>query len=221
MPAFSGPSEEVLAAYRLMGLDLDATYDEIEKSFDELLATYTGEPKKKIKLQVAKDKILEDRLRQRMAGGLAGFTGVADPFDVPDGPKPLITIPPRLQGIMELSDKETAIKNAVVFGILAALPLATVQWASTSVGMGFAVSMFLLYNRGVPDAQPDEMRPPKAKPLIMAAGFTLGLASVGATVVSFVLSKILRGLTAEFLAAFGACLGFYTAATLFKVQDEY
>ena len=145
----SGPSEETLAAYRLMGLDLDATYDEIESSFDTLLVEYKGDPKKKIKLQVAKDRILEDRLRQRMAGGIAGFTGIKDPFDVPEGPKPFFKIPPRLQGIMELPDKELVTKNALIFGILSVLPLASAAWASTSLAMGFAISLYLLYNRGV------------------------------------------------------------------------
>ena len=36
----SGPSEDTLAAYRLMGLDLDATYDEIEAAFNDLTAQY-------------------------------------------------------------------------------------------------------------------------------------------------------------------------------------
>ena len=51
-PQDSGPSEEVLPYYRLMGLDYEATYDEIETAYNTLLAQYTKEPKKKIKLQV-------------------------------------------------------------------------------------------------------------------------------------------------------------------------
>ena len=47
-----------------MGLDLDATYDEIEAAFNDLTAQYAGDAKRKIKLSVAKDKILDDRLRQ-------------------------------------------------------------------------------------------------------------------------------------------------------------
>ena len=153
----------MLAAYRLMGLDIDATYEEIERSFDNLLLQYSGEPKKKIQLQVAKDRINDDRLRQRMAGGLKSFSPVVDPFDRPEGPKPLITIPPFLQGVMELPDKETLLKNVVVFGIIGLLPLITASWAPTSVTLGFAISLYLLYNRGVPDAgeMGAEMRPPK------------------------------------------------------------
>ena len=39
---------------------------------------------------------------RRSRGTLQGFTGVKDPYDRPEGPKPLITIPPFLQGVMEL-----------------------------------------------------------------------------------------------------------------------
>ena len=46
----SGPSEDTLAAYRLMGLDLDATYDEIEAAFNDLTAQYAGDAKRKMYL---------------------------------------------------------------------------------------------------------------------------------------------------------------------------
>ena len=99
-----------------MGLDIDASYDEIEKAYADLIDTYSAEPKRKIKLQVAKDKILEDRLRQRLSGGMKGFSQVVDPFDRKEE-KPLITIPPALQGVMELPTQETLVKN------LAPLPI--------------------------------------------------------------------------------------------------
>jgi len=222
----AGPSEETLAAYRLMGLDLDATYDDIERAFDLLVAEAAGDAKRKIKLQVAKDKILDDRLRQRMAGGLKSFKTVVDPFDRPEGPKPLITIPPFLQGVMELPDKDTLIKNVVVFGIIGMLPVITTSWAPTSISLGFAVSLWLLYNRGVEQSgdMGAEMRPPKPKPLIMAVGITLLSAGICATLSQFfsgIILRIFRFLTQEALIGTGAAFGFFVAATLFKVQDDY
>jgi hypothetical protein len=160
--AHSGPSEEVLASYRLMGLDIDASYDEIEVVFNDLLEQYQKEPKRKIKLQVAKDKILDDRLRVAMSSK-SGFA--ADPFAW-KGPKPpRFTIPPALQGVMELPDKETLGKNAFVFGAIGLLPAITAAWASTSVGLGFAISLYLLYNRGVPDSgdMGADMRAPRVR----------------------------------------------------------
>ena len=62
----SEPNEAVSDAYRLMGLDTDASYDEIESAYESLITQYAGDAKRKIKLSVAKDKILEDRLQQRL-----------------------------------------------------------------------------------------------------------------------------------------------------------
>ena len=62
----AGPSEEAQALYRMLGIAEDADYDEIVGAYDKLCEKYEGQTKRLIKLQVAKDKILEDRLRQRM-----------------------------------------------------------------------------------------------------------------------------------------------------------
>lgn len=214
------PAEETLAAYRLMGLDLDATYDEIERAFDDLSASYAGDPKRKIKLAVAKDKILEDRLRQRMSGSLQGFTGVKDPYDIPEGPKPFFKIPPRLQGVMELPDKNLLIKNVIVFGLIGILPAAAAEWAATSIAIGFGVSFYLLYNRGVESSEMEaEMRPPKTKPLLMAAGISLLSGMLGGTILVGILGKILSFISPELLIGLGTAAGYCFAATLFKVPD--
>jgi len=219
------PSDEVQAAYRLMGLDLDAKYDDIEVAYEELLSAYADNQKMKIRLAVAKDKVLGHILNARLKGASTA-PKVFDPFDRPSGPKPLITIPPFLQGVMELPDRELLVKNGAVFGLIGLLPLVTAAWASTSVGLGFAISLYLLYNRGVPD-QGDmgaDMRPPKPKPLIMAVGITLLSGSIGATVLSAsagIVCRLLKFVTQELLIGLGASFGFFIAATLFKVQDEY
>lgn len=218
----SGPSEDTLAAYRLMGLDLDATYDEIEAAFNDLTAQYAGDAKRKIKLSVAKDKILDDRLRQRMSGGLQGFTGVKDPFDVPEGPKPLIKIPRQLEGVMELPEKEVLLKNIGVFLVIGLLPLPNPGWVSASVSFGFAISLFLLYNRGVEMSgeMGAEMRQYKAKPLLLAVGITLLCAMISASLFQAIGGILLGFLSQEVLIGLGASFGFFTACTLFKVQDD-
>ena len=159
----SGPSEETLDKYRMLGLPEDATYDEINTAYDELAAKYEGDTKMTIKLQVAKDKILDDRLRQRMRGSLKGAVAES-PFDRPEEKQPLIKIPVFLADVMELPTKEYLLKNAGVFGAIGMLAVLSASWAPTSVGLGFAVGLYLLYNRGVPPSNNDmdaEMRPPK------------------------------------------------------------
>ena len=63
----------------------------------------------KMRSQVAKDKILEERLRQRMTGQLKST--VKDPFDI-KVKKPLITLPPWLEEIAELPSKKDLIRCA-------------------------------------------------------------------------------------------------------------
>jgi len=218
----SGPSEEVLACYRLMGLSEDAVYDEIEAAFESLSEQYAGDTKKKIKLQVAKDKILEDRLRQVMRGKLKGAAPI-NPFEREEGPKPLIKIPVFLADVMELPEKETAVKNLFVFGLIGLLPALSKSWASTSITLGFGVGLYLLYNRGIPDSgeMGADMRPPKPKPLLMAGGITLLAGMVGGTISTLVYKLMRRLVSQELCIGLFTSLGFFTAATLFKVQDEY
>ena len=64
----------------------------------------------------------------------------------------------------------------------------------------------------------------QAKPLIMATGITLLLAAIGSTLASVFygpISRILRFASQELLIGLGSSFGFFLAATLFKVQDEY
>jgi len=208
--------------YRLLGLAEDAAYDEIEAAYEDLLAKYADDPKRKIKLQVAKDKILDDRLRQRMSGSLKGSAPI-NPFERPEAPKPLITIPPFLQDVMELPTRAMAQRNAAVFGVIGLLPLLSRTWASSSVGMGFAVAMYLLYNRGVPDTgeMGGEMRPPKVRPLVLSAGITFLAGAIGATLSQVIYGFVRRLVAQEIVIALSTSFAFFVSTSLFKAQDEY
>jgi len=170
----TGPSEEVQAKYRLLGLAEDANYDEINRAYDDLASKYKGDTKMTIKLQVAKDGIFDHLLRQRMRGALKGAVAES-PFDRKEAPKPLITIPVFLADVMELPTRAYLLKNAGVFGAIAFLGVLSKAWATTSVSIGFATGLFLLYNRGVADTSNDmdaDMRPPK----VLAYSYELKLA---------------------------------------------
>eukprot|EP00966_Prymnesium_polylepis_P304047 7024481-Prymnesium_polylepis.1 len=160
-----GPSEEVQGLFRMLGLPEDADYDEINAAYDALAAKYEGETKRLIKLAVAKDKILDYRLRQRMTGALKVSEVFGEDRYVAEK-KPLVTLPPFLQGVMELPSKEELIKKAAGFACIGLLPALALSWASTSVSLGFAAALYLLYNRGAPDTGNDmeaAMRPPKVR----------------------------------------------------------
>jgi len=217
----SGPSEESLEYYRLFGLGEDATYDEINGKYDELAARYTDDPKMTIKLQIAKDKIFDDKLRQRMSGSLGA--GVKDPYaNIGVEKKPLITLPPFLDDIMELPTRSALIENALVFGVIGLLPAISKGWSSSSVGLGFAVGLYKLYNRGIPNTNDmgAEMRPPKVRPVALAAGITILAGAIGATLSQFVYGVLRRVLAAEAVIGFCISFSFFVSSTFFKVQDE-
>jgi len=209
--------------YRLLGLAEDAEYDEITAAYDDLVAKYAGDAKQKIKLQVAKDKILEDRLRQVMSGKMKGSAPV-NPFERPEAPKPLITIPPFLAGVMELPTRAVALKNAAIFGAIGLLPLLSSTWASTSVGLGFAFAMYTLYNRGVPDTggaeMGGEMRPPKVRPLVLTTGITFLAGALGATISTVLYGFVRRLFAQELVIALSTSFAWFLSSSLFKVQEE-
>lgn len=54
--------------HRELGIAEDATYEEIVSATDHLIAMAGGNLKRKIQIEVAKDKILQIRLNERLAG---------------------------------------------------------------------------------------------------------------------------------------------------------
>jgi len=219
-PSYSGPSEEVQALYRMLGVSEDADYDEITLSYEALCEKYKGETKRLIKLQVARDKILEERLRQRMSGALKGK--VADsPFDRPE-PKKELKLPPWLDEIAELPTKAYLTKNVIVFGLMGLLPAISRTFAATSIGMALATSYYLLYNRGA-DTPNDEYgaaaRPPKARPLLLTLGICLLTLCLGACA-STLLVPFFPFLPQELLISLSASAGLCFACSFFRVQDD-
>lgn len=60
--------------HRELGIAEDASYEEIVAATDSLIARAGGDLKRKIKIEVAKDKILQIRLNERLAGLAASST---------------------------------------------------------------------------------------------------------------------------------------------------
>lgn len=60
--------------HRELGIAQDATYEEIVAATDSLIARAGDDLKRKIKIEVAKDKILQIRLNERLAGLAAAST---------------------------------------------------------------------------------------------------------------------------------------------------
>ncbi len=60
--------------HRELGIAEDATYEEIVVATDSLIARAGSDLKRKIQIEVAKDKILQIRLNERLAGLAAAST---------------------------------------------------------------------------------------------------------------------------------------------------
>ena len=60
--------------HRELGIAEDATYEEVVEATDRLIARAGDDLKRKIKIEVAKDKILQIRLNERLAGLAAAST---------------------------------------------------------------------------------------------------------------------------------------------------
>jgi hypothetical protein len=60
--------QERAALHRELGIAEDATYEEIVAATDHLIAMHAGNIKKRVQVEIAKDKILQVRLNERMAG---------------------------------------------------------------------------------------------------------------------------------------------------------
>jgi hypothetical protein len=60
--------------HREIGIAEDATYEEIVEATDNLIARAAGDIKRKIQVEVTKDKILQIRLNERLSGLAAATT---------------------------------------------------------------------------------------------------------------------------------------------------
>lgn len=60
--------QEGAKLYRDLGVAEDATFEEIQEATANLLAKYGDDLKKKVKVEITKDKIMQLRLNQRLGG---------------------------------------------------------------------------------------------------------------------------------------------------------
>lgn len=60
--------QERAKLHRQLGIAEDATYEEIVEATDRLMAANADDLKNKVKIEIAKDRILQLRLNERMAG---------------------------------------------------------------------------------------------------------------------------------------------------------
>jgi len=184
VPAVVAATEETEAAYRTLGLDGDASYDQIMDTYMALQETYGEDPVRLGALEKAKETVLDDRLRQRMTGTLsASYEGQLSIDDRPPEKRtPIFEIVRDFSKKVITPPKPKYALNVVA--LLGGLTLAT--WVAPSTagtillinvmsGMGF------VYNRGEPEVARDdfgqvgEIRPMKPKPFALTVAITTAI----------------------------------------------
>ena len=114
-------------------------------------------------------ELAEERLRQRMAGTLKPVRE-SSPFD--REVKKEFRLPSFMDDFAEVPTKEYFLKNAAIFAVIGLVPCVVRSFAGNAITVALGVAIYKLYNRGAPESSgmEAEMRPPKAKPLILTFG---------------------------------------------------
>ena len=174
----AGDENEALTnAYRTLGVSEDATYDQIMDAFMELSEKFTDQPARLGAAEAAKEKILDNRLRQRMAGTLqASYEGRIAREDAPPppGPPPIWVVAAETAGkLVEIPKPKYALNVVGLIGGLSIASLISNSIAGTALMINFASAAGFIYNRGTPEVARDdfgqigEIRPLKPKPFAL------------------------------------------------------
>jgi hypothetical protein len=141
--------------YRALGVAENATYDEVEAAVQRLSIKYADDKKKLMMLDVHRDRIFEDRLRQRMSGSLMPKVKES-PYDLKPKPKKRFVVPEWARGVVKLPDLPYTRRTGIIMGILIGLGFVTPTLAGSCMAMAFIAAAGFLYNRGLPEPARDE-----------------------------------------------------------------
>lgn len=220
------PAKREVNPYRALGVPESATYDEVEAAVKRLSIKYGDDPKRKMKLDIYRDLIFEDRLNARMSGRLQPKIKES-PYDRPIPKKPLFVMPVWAQGIFKLPDLKYFRRTGLIMGIFITLGFVTPTLAGSCMAMAFIAAAGFLYNRGLPDPVRDEyggigeVRPVKHR----IVGKTL-LINLGVTAVFFGLAQLYMlylplplWCPPDAFVNFAVVLGLWFSCLFFLAQD--
>lgn len=151
--------QEGAKLYRELGVAEDATFEEIQEATATLLARYDGDLKKRVKVEITKDKIMQLRLNQRL-GGLTRENKDAratkylqeDADDYKNQPKEWE--PPKwTKGLIVKPDQLWRDNCVIFFGGLAALGIFLPGQADGMRILSFLLSASFMAQRGTPEAE--------------------------------------------------------------------
>jgi len=169
--------------YRELGLSEDATYDKVMDAFMELSEQYRDDPERILTLELAKNKVLDERLKQRMSGNLAG--AVASPFDerAKVRTSPFVIAKRVLQRAIkpfEVPTKAHAMACVPLLGFMTSAMLVAPRVQMLGTILMTVNSGMLIYSRNTDPLATDdygqvgEIRPMKRKPMALTCAILMG-----------------------------------------------
>jgi len=180
--------DDNINGYRELGLPEDATYDAVMDAFLELSETYSDDPERMLTLELAKNKVLDERLKQRMSGNLAGPSkgrAVISPFDE----RAKVRTPPwviakrvlqRIVKPFEVPTRAHAMSCVPLLGFMTTAMLVAPRIQMLGTILMTVNSGMLIYSRNTDPLATDdygqvgEIRPMKRKPAALTVGILFG-----------------------------------------------
>jgi len=153
--------------HRELGIAEDATFEEITEATESMLAKVEGDIKAKIRIEVAKDRIMQIRLNERLAGLTKLTTEAAamsaaeagtynqDEDEAEDRKKQTFTAPPGIfsgvTAMIEKPSEEWRKKQVKSWGLLTMACLVLPPLASQIGYINWIIGGAQIMNRGVPE----------------------------------------------------------------------
>lgn len=146
--------------YRELGVSEDSSFEEIQEATQKLISRYDGDIKKRVKVEICKDKIMQLRLNQRLGGMITSSKDAraqsylkedAEEFD---NQKQEFKPPSWTRGLIVKPEQQWRDSCVIFFGGSAVTGI----FLSTAAGglkfMAFMLSAGFLAKRGTPPSQP-------------------------------------------------------------------
>jgi len=152
--------QEAALLYRELGVAEDATFEEIQEATATLLARYENDLKRRVKVEITKDKIMQIRLNQRL-GGMVKETSdaAANSYLEEDaeefGKQPINwQLPGWLQTLVVKPDQVWRDQCVFWFGAFSVLGILIPSQAEGLQKWSLILSGALMGTRGTPKAEP-------------------------------------------------------------------
>jgi len=219
--------------YRLLGVGESSTYEEVEAAYAALVKVAAGNPKQKVKLEIAKEKIYEDRLQKRISGELEG-TVKYSPFEARkrrEKKVPFTKAAMAKVGVSWVRPEPSHVTKVLwMFAIPFFVALATPHFAASGLAIGFVLAFYNIYHRGAPDRRGDEygggssraVGPPEYGVFWRSVGVSVVcavLGSVAAQLGLLVLPAVANLVAVESFVTLMIVVGLAVATMFFQVRE--